>query len=129
MPNFNLSSDAKNNSSIEIPQNNSINNALIGLVTLGRREALQQLLDQNEDLDPNIRTDSGSSPVLIAAYRNDTKILKLLIDHGARIKDVKDIQGKTVMVFAQRYENKKMITLINETLLKEEMEENSRLTY
>lgn len=91
--------------------NTVTNTALINWVAVGAYDKVKQGL-QKLSWDPNVKNEDGVTPAHKAAERNDLKMLKLLVDAGARL-NVQDIFGTSPLICAQEnksYEIEKYIT-------------------
>ncbi len=80
---------------------------LIDYAEIGQVGAMRQLLSERQ-IDVNKSNEYGINAALVAAERNDLEMLKLLVEHGARL-DVKDGMGRTPIGWAERNENAEMI--------------------
>ena len=86
---------------------------LLQIVSLGQIRALENLLSRSKNLDVNEKDEYGNFAAIIAARRNDLDMLKLLVEHGAKL-DLKDGFGRTIMGWAIKYKNEETIKYINE---------------
>jgi ankyrin repeat protein len=89
---------------------------LVTLASLGSvKIVMQKLL---EGWDPNVQNEDDITPVHKAIEHNDLIMTQLLIDAGARV-DIGDLAGFTPLKTAQMVGNKKMIQLVEKTLLEQ----------
>lgn len=86
---------------------------LLHAVGIGQISIARQLI--NEGHDVNEFSQSGNCPLLEAASRNDTKMVTLLLEHGADAQ-VEDRKGNTPLCWAQKYKNEPMEELIQNNL-------------
>lgn len=81
---------------------------IISFINLGQIEVVSELLETlDSNVDLNVEDPNGKLAVTTAAARNDFKMLKLLVDFGARV-DLKDYSGKTVGWWAAKHANSEM---------------------
>ncbi len=99
---------------------------LIQIVNLGQRQALEELLNKYENLDVNQKDDYGNFPAIIAARHNDLPILKILVEHGAKL-NLKDGFNRTVMGWAQKHKNEEMKKYIDDQLSKDSLHDTQNL--
>lgn len=90
------------------------NTALINWVAIGAFDKVKQGL-QELNWDPNVRNEDGVTPAHKAAERNELKMLKLLVDAGARL-DIQDIFGTSPLEYAQENKSPEMEQYITEIL-------------
>jgi ankyrin repeat protein len=89
---------------------------IIDLVSWGQTKSVKELINiLGPKLDINERSSYGSFAAIKAAERNDLKMLKLLVEHGARI-DWEDGFGRTVRGWAERNNNQAMIDFVDSVL-------------
>ncbi len=87
---------------------------LIDLVSLGQKEAVEELIKKSgKNFDVNEMDACGNLAVIIAAERNDFPLLKLLVENGARL-DLEDSRGRTVKGWAEKNKNQAMLEFIND---------------
>ncbi len=87
---------------------------LVDLVSWGQRAAVEELIQKaGSNLDINEKDANGNFAAIIAAERNDLRMLTLLVKHGARL-DLEDGRGRTVLGWAKKNENNRMIEFINQ---------------
>ncbi|WP_131784117.1 ankyrin repeat domain-containing protein [Legionella gresilensis] len=94
---------------------------IIEMAKLGQIQAIIERLNtytqKNDLLNIDEEDDEGNSAILIAARRNDLKMLKILLDHGAN-RNVVDVYGRNALYWAKENGNTKMQFLL-ETPAKE----------
>ena len=73
--------------------------------------ALTRYLLQIEDIDINTQGEEGTTALHVAAVRGHTKIVQLLLEHGAR-KDLKDKGGNTALMLAQQGQHQSITDLL-----------------
>jgi ankyrin repeat protein len=83
---------------------------LLQIVSLGQIEKLRDLL-RTSKIDVNETDENGGLAVVIAARRNDLSMLRLLVEHGAKLNE-KDGWGRTVDGWARKHNNIEMLTFI-----------------
>ena len=54
----------------------------------------------NADADPNLADNGGITPLMVASHYGDTKIVRKLLEHGAK-RDLKDKEGRTAVDYAR----------------------------
>jgi uncharacterized protein len=88
---------------------------LLDMIALGQVETVEEVLNASPGYDVNQKNKLGTFPAILAASKNNFRLLKLLVNHGA-VLDQKDGLGRTVMGFAQKYNNQEMIEFIETSL-------------
>jgi ankyrin repeat protein len=73
------------------------------LVSLGQIKAVKEFIE-SDNIDVNLQNEYKNCAVLIAARNNDTNMLKMLIEKGAKI-DVADSDGRTVTGWLKYHKN------------------------
>jgi len=76
-----------------------------------RNDVLQFCIDQGMDVNISHRK-SGMTPLLLAACFNNTKIVQLLLDHGANINST-DKSGLTAKDYAKKLGQTKMLAFLD----------------
>lgn len=84
-------------------------NLILKAVEIGQIGAVRALIIEGGDV--NEFSQEGNCPLLEAASRNDSKIVALLLQHGAN-PGVEDLKGHTPLYWAQRYKNSEMEEMI-----------------
>ena len=84
------------------------------LIQMGDFEAVKALIKSGEDVN---KKSNGLTPLMFAARHNKSKIAKLLIDNGAKIKTKSDKGGQlTALQMAERSKAIDTIKVIKEAL-------------
>lgn len=89
------------------------NAMLIQIIVLNQIEVLKRLLARNPNIDLNLKDEYGHLPVIEAAKRNNLSMVKLLVEHGAKLHD-KDGMGRNVEGWAKKHNNKDMINFLEQ---------------
>lgn len=84
--------------------------AIVQAAALGQLDDVKELLN-NHDVDVNESDDAGTTAIINAAKRNDTLMVKLLIQGGADIEATDDF-GYSAAIWAKQNDNQEMINLI-----------------
>ncbi|KTD58321.1 ankyrin repeat protein [Legionella sainthelensi] len=88
-------------------------NLILKAVEIGQIGVVRALILEGRDV--NEFSQGGNCPLLEAASRNDSKIVALLLQHGANPM-VEDPRGQTPLYWAQRYKNTEMEEMITNRL-------------
>jgi ankyrin repeat protein len=91
-------------------------NAFCKLIQMGDYDAVQALIEEGEDV--NVKS-SGLTPLMFAARHNKAKIVKLLIDNGAKLNLKADKNGFTALKWAEVSNAKETYAIIKNALQKE----------
>lgn len=91
-------------------------NAFCKLIQMGDFDAVQALIEEGEDV--NARS-TGLTPLMFAARYNKTKIAKLLIDNGAKLKLKATNNGFTALKWAETSNAKETYNVIKDALQNE----------
>jgi len=91
-------------------------NAFCKLIQMGDFDAVQALIEGGEDV--NARS-TGLTPLMFAARYNKTKIAKLLIDNGAKLKLKASNNGFTALKWAEASNAKETYNVIKNALQNE----------
>ena len=84
------------------------------LIQMGDFDAVKALIKSGEDVN---KKSNGLTPLMFAARHNKSKIAKLLIDNGAKIKTKSDKGGQlTALQMAERSKAIDTIKVIKEAL-------------
>lgn len=87
---------------------------IVQLVNMGLYDSVVELINENNPAFNINETDSeGNFAAIVAAMRNDLRMLKLLTNHGADL-NLTDGFGRTVKGWAKHYNNVAMLKLIDE---------------
>ncbi|MGK0413317.1 MAG: ankyrin repeat protein [Polaribacter sp.] len=89
-------------------------NAFCKLIQMGNYEAVKTLIEKGEDVN---KKSNGLTPLMFAARHNKSKIAKLLIDNGAKLK-IKATNGArmTALEMAERSKAFDAVKVIKEAL-------------
>ena len=89
------------------------NQEFLEIVTIGSTGAIKEILESPDvyKVDINYRDDFGNAACLLAAQRNDLKMVKLLKRNGANLM-VEDGFGRTVLSWADQYSNDEMRDIV-----------------
>jgi uncharacterized protein len=82
---------------------------LLNAIEIGQASIAKRLIEAGHDV--NEFSLSGNCPILEAASRNDTKLVELLLEHGADPL-VEDRKGHTPLHWAQKNKNEHMEEII-----------------
>lgn len=82
-------------------------------VALGNYDDVKKLIDARYDV--NEKDEEGNTPAIIAASRNDFKMLKMLVDAGAKLNVTND-NGDSPLQFSQQFKNTEMENFINSVI-------------
>lgn len=94
------------------PNLRPVDESLLEAVLDGNHERVQLIIkDYNGDV--NAQDAYGASPALLAAKRNDLKMLKILVQEGADVA-LSDKLNNSPMHWAQHNHNQEMIEFIEE---------------
>lgn len=91
-------------------------NAFCKLIQMGDYDAVRALIEEGENV--NVKS-SGLTPLMFAARHNKTKIAKLLIDNGAKLKLKASNNGFTALEWAEASNAKETYIVIKNALQKE----------
>ena len=91
-------------------------NAFCKLIQMGDYDAVRALIEQGENV--NIKS-NGLTPLMFAARHNKTKIAKLLIDNGAKLKLKATNNGFTALKWAETSNAKETYNVIKNALQNE----------
>lgn len=91
---------------------------LLNAVSIGQIGVVRAFIAEGDDV--NESSESGNCPFLEAASRNDTPMMKLLLEKGAN-PDVYDMGRNTPLAWAKRYNNVEMEEMINTVLEKQSL--------
>jgi ankyrin repeat protein len=80
----------------------------------GMYDALLELIEKHQ-ADVNEQNENGDYAVVCVAQRNDLRMIKMLVEHGARL-DIQDGSGRTPLGYAKKYNNAELITFITDNL-------------
>lgn len=80
------------------------------LVSNGMTVGVSNMLEQGE-ADANELDENGKRPIVIAAYRGDLAMVKLLVEHGAQV-NIKDSFGVSPMMWAKKNKNTELISYL-----------------
>ncbi len=87
----------------------------LDIIALGQTDTIEAVLRDSPGYDVNQTNKLGTFPAILAASKNNLRLLKLLVNYGA-VLDMKDGAGRTVMGWANKHENQEMIKFIENTL-------------
>lgn len=96
---------------------------ILKAVEIGQIGMVRAFIAEGDDV--NEFSESGSNPILKAASRNDTQIVKLLLNHGAN-PEVEDFRHNTPLFWAKRNNNAEMVELI-ETAIEKQAQSSMKL--
>ncbi|XP_053675603.1 uncharacterized protein LOC128725856 [Anopheles nili] len=103
----------KGMSVLELDDGIRVNRLIHTVVTVGRRDILERLLQYNVDVTQV--NGIGATPVILAAgcgVQNPLYMVKMLLDHDSTNIDVIDFQGNTLLHYAVRLNSIKLLELI-----------------
>src|SRR5579883_1290373 len=89
-----------------------LDEGLLYAVSDGHIEHAKKMIEAKCDV--NAKDEFGTSAILMAAKRNDLKMIELLVSAGASLA-TEDKVGFNGLHWAKYYENKAMIELFNQT--------------
>lgn len=90
-------------------------------VALGAYDDVKKLIAAHYDV--NEKDNEGNAPVIIAASRNDFKMLKMLVEAGAKLNVTND-NGDSPLQFAQLFKNAEMQSYI-QTMVPTQLKRNA----
>lgn len=103
-----MSDSSMNNNNIGFEEDASCD--LITVVSMGYASGVKKLLEHGK-CDVNYVNDDGDTALMVAARRNDVKIMKMLIAYGANLDA--GMGREYLILHAESYHNNDMVLLIN----------------